>query len=169
MRILVNEIDKSKLSNKRTAIDDIIAMNNETKQCSIMLTAGEQSIDEQGFVKKPLSTFIKGDLKTLQGLGLKAGDDISAKYGERVLVVKESTTPFWKNQLPKLNPTTDRALLKDGKPVYRNVILGHPGAKPEFVQHNGESTEDYNTFCKSLVAEVKVEKTAKVVTADTLA
>lgn len=57
------------------------------------------------------SAFIRGKIKDLSGLS--AGMELSG-----TIIAKESRTPWFEGQSPKINPSTKEAHLVDGAPVY---------------------------------------------------
>ena len=73
-----------------------------------------------GFISKNNTpAFIRGNLKDLQSLGLKNGEDVASKFGNKKIVIKERTTPFYEGQQQKINPKSGEIVLSNGSPVYR--------------------------------------------------
>lgn len=69
---------------------------------------------ENGYLNKSNRTaWLGGKIEDLQSLNLKAGSTLPGK-----IVRKESHTPFYEGQSPKINPQTSEVVLKDGKEVY---------------------------------------------------
>jgi hypothetical protein len=73
--------------------------------------------------------FMRAPLAQLEGLVLVAGQDLNAKlsslgHGGANIVRKESTTPFFEGQTPKINPKT-KEVIKDiaGNPIYMQDTL----------------------------------------------
>lgn len=54
---------------------------------------------------------------------LREGDDFSTKVSPVMLIVKESTTPFYEGQDPKINPTTGEIKTHKGQDIYRATFV----------------------------------------------
>lgn len=63
------------------------------------------------------TAFIRGKIKDLEALGLKAEEVMAGK-----IIKQESFTPFYEGQKPKINPSTAEVVLKDGRNVFLNYV-----------------------------------------------
>lgn len=69
---------------------------------------------ENGFLNKSNRTaWIGGKVSDLESLNLKEGSALPGK-----IVRRESHTPFYEGQSPKINPSTNEVIEKNGQPVY---------------------------------------------------
>lgn len=77
-----------------------------------------------GFVQKNnKSAFIRGNIKDLNALNLKDGQDLSNVFGNKRMVIKESTTPFYVGQNPKINPQTSELIKYKGECIYTETLI----------------------------------------------
>lgn len=77
-----------------------------------------------GFVQKNnRSAFIRGNIKDLNALNLKDGQDLSSVFGNKKMIVKESTTPFYPGQNPKINPQTSELIKYKGECIYSETYI----------------------------------------------
>lgn len=131
----------------RQVVSGVIAVNAENPRYgSIMLSQTGFSMGDGGFVNKERRVaFIAGETEQLkeytEALSLTPGCDFSVKTGSpKKLVIKESTTPFFAGQAPKINPSNGQLLsTKDGEPIYRRVsVVAENSADAEdvFVAHH---------------------------------
>lgn len=82
--------------------------------------------------------FLRGEIAKLQAFGLKEGDDLNATLSSLghcgvKIVRKESTTPFFEGQQPKINPQ-NKAVVKDsaGNPIYlQDSIVDNTSAEED--------------------------------------
>jgi hypothetical protein len=88
---------------------------------------------ENGFLNRSKRVaFIGGKLEDLKELGYKANQVLPGK-----LVVKESTTPFYAGQSPKINPETGEVMLSNGQEIYRQTVYTSDiNAQDNLVQHD---------------------------------
>lgn len=93
--------------------------------------------------------FIRGKVEDLKKMNLKAGTNLATVLGEQKIVIKESTTPFFDRQNPKVNPTTGAIVTHKGSPVFRQT---------ELVQANAEVCD---TLLPIDTADVTIGSTAK--------
>ena len=59
------------------------------------------------------SAFIHGRMEDLEAFGLTAGQELVGK-----IIKKESFSPFYDGQQPKINPQTNEQVLTNGRPTY---------------------------------------------------
>lgn len=77
-----------------------------------------------GFVQKNnKSAFIRGNIKDLNALNLKDGQNLSSVFGNKKMIVKESTTPFYPGQNPKINPQTSELVKYKGECIYTKTSI----------------------------------------------
>lgn len=77
-----------------------------------------------GFVQKNnRSAFIRGNIKDLNALNLKDGQNLSSVFGNKKMIVKESTTPFYPGQNPKINPQTSELIKHKGECIYTETLI----------------------------------------------
>lgn len=77
-----------------------------------------------GFLTKNNSpAFIRGKYDDLQAMNLKNGQNLATVLGNKKLIVKEQTTPFYEGQQPKVNPTSGAIVTSNGNPIYRQTEL----------------------------------------------
>ncbi len=93
---------------------------------AIMLRYETQTVNDEGFLQKETRVgLFKGDTKSLTALvtasGLQAGDNFSQKVFPIRLVIRESITPEYPEQEPKINPSTGEVVTSGGNPVYRST------------------------------------------------
>jgi hypothetical protein len=88
---------------------------------------------ENGFLNRSKRVaFIGGKLEDLKELGYKAGQVLPGKN-----VIKESTTPFYDRQQPKINPKTGEVVTINGQEIYRQTVYtADAHAQDELVQHD---------------------------------
>lgn len=76
--------------------------------------------------------FMAGRVEHLEGLvksaNITANSDLNAKLqaiGQPAVTIKvvESTTPFYPDQEPKINPTSGEIMTHNGEPIFRNTEL----------------------------------------------
>lgn len=63
------------------------------------------------------SAFIRGKIKDLESLDLKEGQKLTG-----LIQKQESFQPFYEGQDPKINPTTEEIVLKDGRETYLQYV-----------------------------------------------
>ena len=91
---------------------------------SIQIKDTSIKLGVNGFVQKNnRSAFIRGNIKDLTALNLKDGQDLSSVFGNKKMVVKESTTPFYPGQNPKINPQTSDLIKSKGACIYSETII----------------------------------------------
>ena len=72
---------------------------------------------EGGFLNRQNRVaFLGGRVEDLQSMGYKEGQKLPGK-----IIIKESLTPFYADQTPKINPETDEVLTQNGNPIYRDL------------------------------------------------
>lgn len=71
--------------------------------------------------------FLSGTVEELKEIvaefSLSAGDDFSEKVQPSRIIVRESTTPFYDGQQPKMNPSTQEVVTHNGQDIYRETDL----------------------------------------------
>ena len=91
----------------------ITQSENNPEYGTIRLDAVTTSM-EGGFLNtRRRSAFIRGKMKDLEALKLKAGQILPG-----IIQRQESFQPFYPGQKPKMNPETGEIILQDGKEVY---------------------------------------------------
>ncbi len=98
----------------------VIANTNPEKKDSGYIRVESETISmEGGFANiSKRSALIRGKVEVLKKLGLKEGDPINGK-----IFLKESTTPSFNGQEPKINPETKAVITHNGMPVYRESFF----------------------------------------------
>ena len=99
--------------------------NSENGIGSIQVKDNSLKLNEDGFVSRSnRSAFIRGDFETLNSLGLKDGQDISSVFGNKKMIVKQSTEKFYATQNPKINPKTAE-IIRDvnNNPIYEECRI----------------------------------------------
>lgn len=106
--------------------DKIVIMSKSGNSAAIMLTSETNTVNDQGFlqVEKRVGLF-KGKVEDINKIAstLKAGDNFSEKVLPVKLIVKESTTPFYEGQEPKINPETGAVIQHNEQNVYRQTFV----------------------------------------------
>jgi len=113
------------ISKPENATSIIITSKNNPEQGAIMLRTNSFVLNNEGFVSEQKRVgWFKGEVKTLEAFvkqhGLKDGMNFPIPVK---LIVKESVTPFYQGQAPKINPTTAEVVMSAGSPVYRNTFV----------------------------------------------
>lgn len=111
----------------------------------------EESIQFQNnFMNKTRrSVFIRGKVVDLESLNYKANQALAGK-----IIKRESFEPFYEGQSPKINPTTQKVVLKDNKPVYLEFVYTlDMKAQDEWVE---SSEEVSNPVAESAQAEQNI-------------
>jgi len=91
---------------------------------SIQVKDTSIKLDVNGFVQKNnKSAFIRGNIKDLNALNLKDGQNLSSVFGNKKMIVKESTTPFYPGQNPKINPQTSELVKYKGECIYTKTSI----------------------------------------------
>ena len=116
--------------------DSIIMVNqNKPEFASIMVRNDSMGLSENGFmVTEKRVGFITARTEEIEAMvkqfNLKENDDFSAKAFPVKILIKESTTPFYETQSPKVNPTTGEVVQSGGQPVYRQTLVV-PASSPQ--------------------------------------
>lgn len=99
---------------KHPETGNVITVNvNKPEYGTIRLDQKTVSM-ENGFLNKTNRTvFIGGTVEDLTSMNYKDQQVIAGK-----IIRKESFTPFFEGQSPKINPSTQEIITKDDKPVY---------------------------------------------------
>lgn len=69
------------------------------------------------FNESKRTAFIRGKIADLTSLGWTAGKSVPGQ-----IVKRESFSPFYEGQNPKINPTTGEVVLKDGKESFLEFV-----------------------------------------------
>ena len=97
---------------------------NDHEIGSIQIKDTSIKLGVNGFISKNnRSAFLRGNIKDLQALNLKDGQDLSSIFGNKRMVVKESTTPFYPGQNPKIHPKTSELIKYKGECIYSETII----------------------------------------------
>ena len=97
---------------------------NDHEIGSIQIKDTSIKLGVNGFISKNnRSAFLRGNIKDLQALNLKDGQDLSSIFGNKRMVVKESTTPFYPGQNPKIHPKTSELIKFKGECIYSETII----------------------------------------------
>jgi len=91
----------------------ITVSKNNSQYGTIRLDSENVSL-EGGFMNKSKRTaFIRGKVSDLQSLGYKAGQTLGGK-----IMKKESFSPFYEGQRPKINPSNGEIILTNGEETF---------------------------------------------------
>jgi len=91
----------------------ITVSKNNSQYGTIRLDSENVSL-EGGFMNKSKRTaFIRGKVEDLQSLGYKAGQTLGGK-----IMKKESFSPFYEGQKPKVNPSNGEIILTNGEETF---------------------------------------------------
>jgi hypothetical protein len=90
-----------------------------TSECPVVVNGWARVERRVGRITNRVSDLIN----LIKVTGLKEGDDFSAKVTPVMLRIKESTTPFYEGQEPKINPTTGEIKLHKGQEIYRSTFV----------------------------------------------
>jgi len=96
---------------------NVITPSKNPEWGTIRVDSSTQSMENGILNVSNRTAFIRGKLVQLEALGLKAEQILPGK-----IVKQESFTPFYEGQQPKINPTTNAVVLKDGKPLFLNYV-----------------------------------------------
>ena len=140
-----------KAGNELTA-NGLVRINpNKPTFGSIMLIATVASLSNGFMNVKNKVGFVVGEVKTLEtlisGFNLKDGDDYSAKVGPHRIVTTElleSQVPERQGYRPKINPSTNEILSKDGEAIYwkTEVVAEGSDIQDSFISHDKEPAID---------------------------
>lgn len=135
--------------------DSVVMISaSNPEQAAIMVKSTINSMNEQGFLQQEVRVgLVKGKTELLNSLGLREGDDYSAKVSPVKLIVKESTEPAFATQKAKINPTTQEVVTYLGSPVYRTVLVVSEGLDVQDVK----LTTDREKVATSATATAKEE------------
>ena len=116
---------KVTVSMPKNATSIVVISKNNPESAGIMLRSNAIGINDQGFMaEEKRVAWFKGKTEQIESFvkqyGLKDGSIFPIPVK---LIVKESTTPFYNNQGPKVNPTTGEVINHNGSPVYRQTIV----------------------------------------------
>ena len=99
-------------------------VNSNSGKINFLLAGASGPKGEIGLNMEKRVTWENISVRNIDAWDLKVGDDFTMKTGIPCkIVVKESTTPFYEGQNPKMNPSTGEILTKDGMEIYRNSVL----------------------------------------------
>jgi hypothetical protein len=118
-------IEKS--SSVNTTANGVIGINpNNSEYGSIQMATTKFDFGNFASAKRVVH-FMSGRVSDLENIvkvfDLKIGDDFSKKAQPSRIIVKESITPFYEGQKPKINPETSEIILHNGQEVYRDTDL----------------------------------------------
>ncbi len=100
----------------QTKTDGIVSLMFESKE--------EANLFATGFVsEKKKVAFKTGQLETMRALVKTHKLEAGAEMPGAKIIIRESTTPFYEGQNPKMNPTTEEVVTVNGQPVYREGVL----------------------------------------------
>lgn len=123
--VTISDPKSNKNVDPKTIVDGIFVQSkNNEDSVSLMFTAEEKAslFGDKYAADRTRVAFKMGNLDTMRNLvqenNLKVGSEVAGK-----IIVKESITPFYHDQQPKINPTTDAIINSGGQPVYRKSFL----------------------------------------------
>lgn len=111
---------------------DSTELTYQTRKADLVSIRVEETaiaVDASGFMRKEVrSDFVKLPKALAEEMiasgTLKAGVPLKNITGQdSKIIIKESHTPFYEGQEPKINPTTGEIVLSNGQPVYRRGFL----------------------------------------------
>lgn len=122
---LNNKIMNVTISMPKGATSIINVSKNNPESAGLMLRANSTGVNDQGFMQEEKRVaWFKGKTEQIEAFveqyDLKEGSIFPLPVR---LVIKESNTPFYAGQEPKVNPTTGEVIKSNGLPVYRNTIV----------------------------------------------
>lgn len=101
------------------------------------------------FNESKRTAFIRGKIADLTGLGWTANKQVQGQ-----IIKRESFSPFYDGQTPKINPTTGEVVLKDGKESFlEHVYVTDMSLTDTWV---GESTAVLSAEAQSALASQEV-------------
>ena len=84
------------------------------------------------------SAFIHGRMEDLEAFGLRAGQELVGK-----IIKKESFSPFYEGQQPKINPQTNEQVLTNGRPTYLEFqYIEDPKAHDMWIEEEEEAVQE---------------------------
>jgi len=93
---------------------DVITQNVNKPEFGTLRLDSESVSMSGGYLNKNKRTaFVGGNYAELQSLGLKAGQAMPG-----LIQKQESFSPFYEGQSPKINPSTQEVIFKNGKEVF---------------------------------------------------
>lgn len=112
---------------------------NKPEYGTIRVDSETITFSEDGFMNKSRRTaFIRGEYKLLMSLGLKDGMTLPGK-----IIKKESYTPFFEGQTPKINPTSGEIVLTNGRETYLQFVYTEDkNASDVFINNESEVVMD---------------------------
>ena len=116
---------KVTVSMPKNATSIVVISKSNPESAGLMLRSNTIGINDQGFMQEEKRVaWFKGKTEQIESFvkqyGLKDGSVFPIPVK---LIVKESTTPFYAGQEPKVNPTTGEVINHNGLPVYRTTIV----------------------------------------------
>jgi len=123
----------------------VITVSKNNSQYGTIRLDSENVSFEGGFVNKSRRTaFIRGKVEDLQSLNFKTGQMLSGK-----IVKKESFTPFYEGQRPKINPSNGEIILTNGEETFLDyTYTSDANAADVWVGFSGISTEITNALAE---------------------
>ena len=104
---------------KVTAKDNKVVNSKDGAEYGYIRVESTQTSFEGGFIQtKKASALIRGKVEELKALGMKEGQELTGK-----IIHKESTTPSYDGQSPKINPSTGEVMNNNGSPIYRESFF----------------------------------------------
>jgi len=91
----------------------ITVSKNNSQYGTIRLDSENVSLEGKFMNKSKRTAFIRGKVEDLQSLGYKAGQTLGGK-----IVKKESFSPFYEGQSPKVNPSNGEIILTNGEETF---------------------------------------------------
>jgi hypothetical protein len=118
---------------KVTAKDGKVVNSKDGAEYGYIRVESTQTSMENGFISsKKASALIRGKVEELKALGLKEGQSLSGK-----IIHKESTTPSYDGQSPKINPSTGEIMTSGGSPIFReSFFTANLNANDELLAHD---------------------------------
>jgi len=91
----------------------ITVSKNNSQYGTIRLDSENVSLEGKFMNKSKRTAFIRGKVEDLQSLGYKAGQTLGGK-----IMKKESFSPFYEGQRPKINPSNGEIILTNGEETF---------------------------------------------------
>lgn len=156
--LVVNPMNNDKIDAERIVDGIIVKSKNNPEYGSLSFSSVDLTI-VGGFVNKtPRTAFLGGSIDDLKeitsSLKLKPGKDLE----NYEIVIKESTTPFFEGQDPKLGKSKgseefDRIMTHNGAPIYRKYFLVVEESDSDTMLTNDSVASAVTDEIEKLVAE----------------
>ena len=158
--LVVNPMNNDKIEAERIVDGIIVKSKNNAEYGSLSFSSVDLTISG-GFVNKtPRTAFLGGSIEDLQEtvkvMNLTPGKDLE----NHEIVIKESVTPFYEGQDPKLGKSKgseefDRIMTHGGAPIYRKYFLVAEGSDTDTMLTNDSVASAVSDEIEKLVAETQ--------------